>query len=117
MMKSENPWEMWDKAASKMGENGGSVDATLKQRGNVYGGYGKVVKTRSHILELLKEHHKQVTGGDMPKEMEIALGDVVLKLVRGAGAPSYPDSWHDLAGYATLIEKLALETSKGGRSL
>ena len=93
-----------------MGDNEGKVEDTLKQRGKIYGDYGKVIATRARIMSLLEAHHQQVNGTSLPGDIEVALGDIVLKLVRGAGAPNYSDSWHDLAGYATLIENLSLAT-------
>ena len=97
---------------AEMGTNAGSVDETLKQRGGVYGSYEKVIATRATILEALKAHHKQATGDDMGTTIEVAFGDLVLKLVRGAGAPYYPDSFHDLAGYAKLMEDMADEDQR-----
>lgn len=93
-----------------MGDNEGKVEATLKQRGHIYGDYSQVIATRARIMSLLEAHHQQVNGTGIPDNMEVAIGDIVLKLVRGSGAPHYADSWHDLAGYATLIENLSLAT-------
>lgn len=100
-----------------MGNNEGSVSDTLAQRGRVYGSYDKVIETRARVMGILKEHHKNTYKDEMSDKMEIALGDLVLKLVRGIGAPEYADSWHDLAGYATLIEELAKDATRGGYSI
>jgi len=94
---------------AQMGQNAGDVNDTLKQRGQVYGSYEKVIETRATIMDALKAHHKQATGDEMSATIEVAFGDLVLKLVRGAGAPYYPDSFHDLAGYAKLMEDMADE--------
>jgi hypothetical protein len=102
---------------SIMGNNEGSVEATLGQRGSIYGSYDNVIATRASIMDLLKAHHKKTYGDDMSDKMGVALGDIVLKLVRGVGAPEYADSWHDLAGYATLMEELAKKATSGGYSL
>jgi len=88
-----------------MGNNEGSVENTLRQRGSVYGSYKVVCNTRTDIMTLIKEHYEIVNKEPMGSVLETKFGDIVLKLVRAAGAPKHTDSWHDLAGYATLIEK------------
>jgi hypothetical protein len=44
--------------------------------------------------------------------VEVMFSDMVLKLVRGAGAPLHTDSFHDLSGYSALTEK-AINKMKG----
>ncbi len=88
-----------------MGTNEGTIDQTLKKRGSIYGDYGEVVAIRTGIMELLMKHYEEVNGEPMPEAWKTMFGDIVLKLVRASGKPTYPDSWHDLAGYATLIER------------
>jgi hypothetical protein len=94
-----------------MGNNEGTVADTLKQRGSVYGKYEDVCRTRDAVMSVLNSHHYIVNGEDMNPVDKIAIGDLVLKLVRGVGAPNYTDSWHDLAGYATLIEEMKNEAN------
>lgn len=97
-----------------MGNNEGSVEETLKQRGGVYGSYKEVVVARNRIANILELHHQRVQGCPMTGEMKVAIGDLVLKLVRGAGAPGYADSWHDLGGYAKLIEDMVKDNNTRG---
>ena len=87
-----------------MGNNEGSVEATLNQRGSIYGSYSQVLKTRASISVNLEKHYEAVHGKPMPRDLSIGLGDVILKLVRAVGKPEYKDSWHDLQGYAKLME-------------
>jgi len=94
-----------------MGNNEGSVEDTLKQRGSVYGSYEDVCALRAKILSLLNYHKINVTKEPMSPIQEVAFGDLVLKLVRGAGAPNYKDSFHDLGGYAKLMEDMIDETN------
>lgn len=81
-----------------------AVRDTLKQRKTIYGKYDDALKLRSHIMEVLKAHHKRVNRKPMSPEYETGFHDLVMKLVRAAGRPEYKDSFHDLAGYATLLE-------------
>lgn len=94
-----------------MGQNQGDVKETLKQRGSVYGSYEQVCKTRADILGILEQHSINVNGKGFTPEQQVAFGDLVLKLVRASGAPEYADSFHDLAGYATLMEEIVNEGS------
>lgn len=94
---------------TSMGDNEGNVEATLKQRGSVYGSYDKVCSSRVRIMNILKCHYFTVNKKEMSEEIAMGFSDIVLKLVRAAGKPSYADSFHDLAGYATLMEKRAIE--------
>ena len=89
-----------------MGDHGDTVDDTLKQRGSVYGPYEKVVEARAIIMDTLKVHFKRQNNYQMPGDIEMMFNDVVLKLVRAASKPKYTDSWHDLGGYAKLIERV-----------
>ena len=90
-----------------MGNNVGNIEDTLKQRGSVYGDYSKVCSSRVEIMNIIKQHHFIVNQAQMSEEITMGFSDLVLKLVRAAGSPSYADSFHDLAGYATLMEKQA----------
>jgi len=88
-----------------MGDNEGSVNKTLNSRGKVYGKYEDVVTARCEIMDILKKRHMEVQGKPMSSSDGVMFGDLVLKLVRAAGDPTYKDSFHDLAGYSTLIER------------
>lgn len=88
-----------------MGNNEGKVDDTLKARGSVYGSYGDVLQARAAIMNILQKRYMDVNDDEfIPEEIFIGLGDIVLKLVRAAGSPHHADSFHDLQGYAKLME-------------
>lgn len=101
---------------SGMGQNAGTVEETLEQRGGVYGDYGLACDDRAIIMKVLKRRHELLNGKPMSETIEIMFGDMVLKLVRGAGAPTHTDSFHDLSGYSSLTEK-AIEKLKAGALL
>jgi len=82
-----------------------SIEETLEQRGSIYGDYEEGVATRSKILSLLHEHKECCTDEGFTYAETIMITDLVNKLVRFAGSPTHIDSIHDLAGYATLIER------------
>ena len=78
---------------------------TLEQRGSIYGDYEDGVVTRAKILALLSEHKEECSRQVCTYAETIMFTDLVNKLVRFAGSPTHIDSIHDLAGYATLIER------------
>lgn len=81
------------------------IEETLQARGGHYGPYLHGIKCRTEIIEILKRHNRISGLKEMSPEFVIAIGDIVGKLVRCAAYPVYADNFHDIAGYATLIEK------------
>ena len=81
------------------------VTETLEERGKIYGKYGDGVKARAEILGILAIHHYLKNGTEMTPRLMVMMGDLVMKLVRAASDPKHTDNFHDLAGYATLIEE------------
>jgi len=79
------------------------IKDTLKQRGEHYGEF----KGHAEITQKLKEAMACGDSWDRltPSQME-ALEMIAHKIGRILnGDPNYVDSWHDIAGYATLIEE------------
>jgi hypothetical protein len=81
------------------------IEDTLEQRGSIYGDYKEGVNVRADILCILSQHKKACTGELFHYAETVMFTDLVSKLVRFAGSPTHVDSIHDLAGYATLIER------------
>lgn len=84
---------------------GTEVEATLKQRGEIYGKYEDGLEARAKIMGILADHHQNVNELPLSPAMKVAFHDLTMKIVRAAGKPDHTDSFHDLAGYATLIER------------
>ncbi len=82
-----------------------NIKDTLQERGSVYGDYGEGVKLRAllmgEILEAYRKHHKH----DMSPFYVGFFYDTLNKLCRLAISPDHIDSWHDIQGYARLIEE------------
>ena len=78
------------------------LDETLQERGKLYGDFGG----HAEISQALKARMRACQGWHSlrPVEKE-ALEMIAHKIGRILnGDPSYADSWHDIAGYAKLIE-------------
>ena len=75
---------------------------TLDQRGNRYGEYKNVSETAQMLKNILRT---SASWGIMEPYMQESLDLIANKLARIAnGDPFYDDSWHDVGGYAKLVE-------------
>nr|DAS91489.1 MAG TPA: hypothetical protein [Caudoviricetes sp.] len=88
-----------------------NVNETLKERGKVYGDYKGGSFFRSVVMRAIIARHAEVNHGGMPDIYMVYLYDIVNKLSRLASTPDHIDTWHDIAGYATLVEE-ALKKDK-----
>lgn len=79
------------------------VDATLAERSSTYGDFGGQAEVTQGLKETLQRSKNWALLADDMKE---ALDMIVSKIARILnGDPTYIDSWHDIIGYARLIEK------------
>ena len=84
------------------------VTETLNERGNRYGEYKNVSETSQLLKNVLRTGPSWVI---MEPYMQESLDLIANKLARiVTGDPFYHDSWHDVGGYAKLVE---IELSKG----
>ena len=84
------------------------ITETLGQRENRYGEYVNVAATAQQLKETLRRGH---SWDVMEAYMQESLDLIANKLARIAnGDPFYDDSWHDVGGYAKLVE---IELNKG----
>lgn len=80
-----------------------SINETLEQRGERYGKFKDVAATTYALQEILRnsKNHEHMTDDQV-----IALDMICNKMARIVnGDPNYIDNWHDIAGYATLVEQ------------
>ena len=78
------------------------INATLAERGATYGGYEERCKHEARVKRAI------ATGSQwesMPDDCRCSLEMIAVKISRIADGnnPNHFDSWHDIAGYATLI--------------
>ena len=85
------------------------INSTLEERGKRY---GKFVN-HARISQNLKEAMIDGNWGDLAADQKEALEMIVHKIARILnGDPDYDDSWHDIAGYATLVAERVRGNSK-----
>ena len=79
-----------------------AVDTTLTERGEKYGSYPEQCRITQNIKRAMVDSPNWAELSDDKKE---ALEMIALKIGRILnGDPEYADSWHDIAGYAKLVE-------------
>jgi hypothetical protein len=80
-----------------------TIDETLEQRGNNYGDYRDVAYAAQELKKTLRYSK---SWHNMEPYMQESLDMICNKMARIVnGNPYYDDSWHDICGYATLVEK------------
>ena len=80
-----------------------SINKTLEQRGERYGKFKDVAATTYALQEILRDakNHEHMTDDQV-----IALDMICNKMARIVnGDPNYIENWHDISGYATLVEQ------------
>lgn len=84
-------------------DGGAKLQDTLLERRNRYGSF----KDQSFIAQQIKRAMKASLGWyNLSSSQKEALENNAQKVARIInGDPDYVDSWHDIAGYATLIEQ------------
>jgi hypothetical protein len=78
------------------------VDATLENREKVYGSfkdYSKIARELKYIVNAA-DQRIILLSNDKREALDMIMSKVARIL---NGDPDYIDSWHDIAGYATLI--------------
>lgn len=83
-----------------------TVESTLKERGSRYGtfsGHARVAQDLKNVLWCALQERRKVLP---PVQLE-ALDMICHKLGRIInGDNNYADSWHDIAGYAQLVDDI-----------
>lgn len=84
-------------------DNLSKVDETLKDRQSQYGSFEDVSFVTQGIIEIMS----QCNYKNLPRPHQMALYMIASKMARLVnGDCNHLDSWHDIGGYAKLIENL-----------
>lgn len=80
-----------------------SIDATLAERQSTYGSFEDVAFVTENIINVLKKCNYDY----MPHTHKMAMYMIASKMARlVSGDCNHLDSWHDIQGYAKLVEKI-----------
>lgn len=80
-----------------------SVEATLQRRATKYGAYKDISRVTQYLYEGMR---KEASWDKMTDAEKVSSFFICNKLARVVvGDPHYTDNWHDIAGYAELVER------------
>jgi len=80
-----------------------NVENTLEQRGSRYGDFVDQGRITQNIKRAMRDGTKWESLSDDKKEALEMIASKISRILNGD--PEYWDSWHDIAGYASLAEK------------
>lgn len=85
------------------------VKATLNERGSRYGKFTDHARCAQSLQDVMREHTAEgdVTPGwdrlnAHQKQALTVIADKIARVLNGD--PNYADNWHDIQGYAKLVE-------------
>ena len=79
-----------------------TIEQTLAERGSRYGDFESVAETTRALMRILEDADR---FSELSSAQYEALHMICSKMARIAnGDPDYIDNWHDIAGYAKLVE-------------
>ena len=86
------------------------VETTLEERDTRYGGFINNASIAQRIKAVM---HSAPNWTEMSYDKREALDQIASKIGRIlTGDPEYVDNWHDIAGYATLVEQRLTKETK-----
>ena len=86
------------------------VNKTLDERGERYGKFRNHAELSQKLKQAMKE---KATWWNLSPSQQVSLEMIAHKIARILnGDPNFADNWHDIAGYATLIDLQLQEDDK-----
>lgn len=83
-----------------------SVEQTLKERGTRYGDFTDHAQICQDLMRVMQRAKNQNSWPDLSDVQRQALTVIADKIARIlSGDPDYADNWHDIQGYARLVEE------------
>lgn len=81
----------------------GEIAATLKERGNRYGDFADNARVHQELLSIINHS----PGSAKLECIHLSALDVICQKIARIvnGDPNYKDNWHDIQGYAKLVEE------------
>ena len=79
------------------------IDSTLEERGKRYGAFSGQAEITQSIKQFLREQEGWNRLNYSQKESLEMIAHKIGRILNGD--PNYADSWHDIAGYASLVDK------------
>lgn len=88
------------------------VAATLQERGKRYGSFAEHANIAQALKEVMWQNNVKwfELANDQKQALEV-IADKVARILNGD--PNYVDNWHDIQGYAKLVEDRLNENKEG----
>lgn len=83
-------------------ETFGDIDATLAQRGERYGDFSDHAEIAQDIQNVMRNTQGWHNLDAVKKQALTVIADKQARIL--SGDPNYGDNWHDIQGYAKLVE-------------
>lgn len=87
-----------------------SIEETLAERGGRYGDFS----IHAEIAQNLQDDMRSAKGWDQlspaQKQALTVIADKIARIL--SGDPNYDDNWHDIQGYAKLVEDRLIDVSE-----
>lgn len=80
-----------------------TITDTLVERGNRYGPFEGHAEITQHLKDEMRKHRGWLKLNESQREALEMIAHKIGRILNGD--PNYADSWHDISGYATLIDK------------
>lgn len=82
-----------------------SVEKTLEERGSRYGTFQNHAKIAQAIQDVMREQSNwQYLEADERQALTV-ISDKIARILNAPAGTVYSDSWHDIAGYALLVDR------------
>ena len=79
-----------------------SIEQTLAERGNRYGDFADHAKIAQAIQDDMRIGPGWARLDDVKRQALTVIADKIARIL--SGDPNYSDNWHDIQGYAKLVE-------------
>lgn len=80
-----------------------SVEDTLKERGSRYGDFSQHAEIAQDMQDAMRKNPRWGRLSPIQKQALTVIADKIARVI--SGDPDYADNWHDIQGYARLVEE------------
>jgi hypothetical protein len=82
-----------------------SVEKTLEERGSRYGTFQNHAKIAQAIQDIMREQNNWEYLEADERQALTVISDKIARILNAPAGTVYSDSWHDIAGYALLVDR------------
>lgn len=80
----------------------GTLAATLAERGSRYGDFTHHAEVAQRLQDVMREYPGWDQCNSVQRQALTVIADKIARIL--SGDPNYADNWHDIQGYAKLVE-------------